>query len=75
MQGREPLRQLRRVSPAFFVVNEDGNMPAKAQLCERLGIEYVVLRRDPREQTPRPFHNQFEEGMSNTLPPRPCRRL
>ncbi len=46
------LKELRRVSPAFFVVNEDGNTPAKAQLCQRLGIEYVVLRRDPREHLP-----------------------
>ena len=46
------LKELRRVSPAVFVVNEDGDTPAKAQLCERLGIEYVVLRRNPREQLP-----------------------
>jgi len=46
------LKELRRVSPAVFVVNEDGNTSAKAQLCGRLGIEYVVLRRDPREHLP-----------------------
>jgi cytidyltransferase-like protein len=46
------LKELRRVSPAIFVVNEDGNTPAKAQLCERLGIEYVVLQRNPREHLP-----------------------
>jgi cytidyltransferase-like protein len=46
------LKELRRVSPAVFVVNEDGNTPATAQLCERLGIEYVVLRRNPREHLP-----------------------
>src|ERR1039457_1115889 len=46
------LKELRQVSPAFFVVNEDGNTPAKAQRGGRLGIEYVVLRRDPREHLP-----------------------
>ena len=46
------LKELRRVSPAIFVVNEDGNTPAKAQLCERLGIEYVVLQRNPRALLP-----------------------
>jgi len=46
------LKELRRVSPAVFVVNEDGNTPAKAQLCERLGIQYVVLQRNPREHLP-----------------------
>lgn len=39
--------ELREVRPDFFIVNEDGNTPAKRRLCEALGIEYVVLRRDP----------------------------
>jgi cytidyltransferase-like protein len=46
------LKELKRVSPDVFVVNEDGNTPAKAQLCERLGIRYVVLKRDPRAHLP-----------------------
>jgi hypothetical protein len=46
------LKELRRVAPAIFLVNEDGNTPAKEQLCERLGIEYVVLQRNPREHLP-----------------------
>jgi cytidyltransferase-like protein len=46
------LKELHRVSPDIFMVNEDGNTPAKAQLCKRLGIEYVVLKRDPREHLP-----------------------
>jgi len=35
-----------------LLVNEDGNTPAKAQLCERLGVKYVVLKRNPREHLP-----------------------
>jgi len=46
------LKELRRVSPSIFVVNEDGNTPGKAQLCERMGIEYVILQRNPREHLP-----------------------
>jgi cytidyltransferase-like protein len=46
------LKELKRVSPDVFLVNEDGNTPAKAQLCERLGIRYVVLKRDPRAHLP-----------------------
>jgi len=46
------LKELKRVSPEVFLVNEDGNTPAKAQLCERLGIRYVVLKRDPRAHLP-----------------------
>ena len=43
---------LNRVSPDCFVVNEDGNSPAKMRLCRRLGIQYVVLRRRPRPNLP-----------------------
>jgi hypothetical protein len=35
-----------------LVVNEDGNIPAKRQLCAELGIEYVVLRREPQPGLP-----------------------
>lgn len=44
--------ELKRVKPDIFIVNEDGNTPAKAELCQRLGIKYVVLRRDPQEGLP-----------------------
>ena len=30
-----------------LIVNEDGNTPDKSELCEELGIEYVVLEREP----------------------------
>jgi cytidyltransferase-like protein len=46
------LTELKRVSPDLFLVNEDGNTPAKSQLCHRLGIQYIVLKRDPRDQLP-----------------------
>lgn len=35
------------VKPDVFVVNEDGASEQKRKECERRGIEYVVLRRDP----------------------------
>ena len=41
---REELAEIR---PDVFVVNEDGNTPAKRRLCEQLGVEYVVLQREP----------------------------
>ena len=43
---------LKKVSPQFFVVNEDGNTPAKAQLCRQMGIQYIVLKRTPQENLP-----------------------
>jgi cytidyltransferase-like protein len=46
------LEELDRISPDYFVVNEEGNTPAKLQLCRRLGIQYVVLQRTPRTNLP-----------------------
>jgi cytidyltransferase-like protein len=39
--------ELRNLRPDYFIVNEDGNTPEKKQLCHELGIEYVVLQREP----------------------------
>ncbi len=46
------LKELEQVSPDYLVVNEDGNTPAKLKLCQRLGIQYVVLQRIPRASLP-----------------------
>lgn len=46
-------QELRSLKPDFLVVNEDGNIPAKRALCEELGVEYVVLRREPHGDLPR----------------------
>lgn len=40
-------QELRELRPDVFVVTEDSNIPAKRQLCEELGIRYVVLKREP----------------------------
>jgi cytidyltransferase-like protein len=46
------LTELKRVAPDIFVVNEDGNSPAKAKLCRQLKIKYVVLKRIPHANLP-----------------------
>lgn len=46
------LAELKRVAPDIFVVNEDGNSPAKAKLCRALGIKYIVLKRIPHANLP-----------------------
>jgi cytidyltransferase-like protein len=46
------VEELTEISPDVFVVNEDGDAPAKAKLCRRMGIKYVVLKRNPRENLP-----------------------
>ena len=44
--------ELRQIEPDFFVVNEDGNVPEKAALCRDLGIEYIILKRQPEGGLP-----------------------
>lgn len=44
--------ELRHIQPDIFIVNEDGNIPQKATLCRDLGIEYVVLQREPYANLP-----------------------
>jgi glycerol-3-phosphate cytidylyltransferase-like family protein len=44
--------ELRALMPDAFVVNADGNIPAKETLCRELGIEYIVLDRIPHENLP-----------------------
>ena len=46
--------ELREMKPDLFIVNEDGNIPEKRELCEELGIEYLILQRGPHaDLTPR----------------------
>ncbi|MEI8287868.1 MAG: adenylyltransferase/cytidyltransferase family protein [Verrucomicrobiota bacterium] len=46
------LSELKRVGPDIFIVNEDGNTPDKAELCRKLGVKYVVLKRLPQTNLP-----------------------
>ncbi len=41
------ISELKEIQPDLFIVNEDGNVPAKRELCQLLGIEYLVLKRKP----------------------------
>ena len=47
---RETLAELR---PDYFVINDDGDRPDKRALCESLGVQYVVLKREPHGSLPR----------------------
>lgn len=42
-------QEMRVLRPDVFVVNEEGNTPAKRKLCEDLGARYVVLERIPHQ--------------------------
>ena len=46
------IKEIETVKPHYFVVNEDGNTPAKEELSKKQGIEYIVLKRIPHERLP-----------------------
>ena len=46
------LKEIEGVKPDIFIVNEDGNTPAKEELCRKLGIQYIVLKRIPHGTLP-----------------------
>jgi len=46
-------QELRDLHPDLFIVTEDANLPAKRRLCNELGIEYLVLKREPYASLPR----------------------
>ena len=40
------------IKPDIYTVNEDGDKPEKRSFCEARGIQYVVLKRIPKEGLP-----------------------
>ena len=43
---------LSRLKPDIFLVNREGHTSDKADLCQKLGIEYIVLERNPEPGLP-----------------------
>jgi cytidyltransferase-like protein len=41
------------IRPDIYAVNEDGDVPEKRAFCREHGIEYVVLKRTPKEGLPK----------------------
>jgi cytidyltransferase-like protein len=41
--------EIDRLKPDVYAVNEDGDRPEKREFCARNGIEYVVLKREPKQ--------------------------
>ncbi len=41
------------IRPDMYAVNEDGDKPEKREFCRAYGLEYVVLKRTPKEGLPR----------------------
>lgn len=44
--------EIRRLKPAIYAVNEDGDRGGKREYCARLGLEYLVLKRIPAPGLP-----------------------
>ncbi|MFH1009516.1 MAG: adenylyltransferase/cytidyltransferase family protein [Candidatus Latescibacterota bacterium] len=46
--------ELKDVAPDILIVNEEGDTPDKEALCRKLGVQYLVLKREPHaDLTPR----------------------
>jgi cytidyltransferase-like protein len=40
--------EIARLRPDAYAVNEDGDVPEKREFCEKHGLEYIVLKREPK---------------------------
>lgn len=45
--------EIERIEPDIYAVNEDGDKPEKRRFCAEHGLEYVVLKREPKAGLPR----------------------
>lgn len=45
--------EIANIKPELYAVNEDGDKPEKREFCEKHGLEYVVLKRTPKEGLPK----------------------
>ncbi|MBI5960761.1 MAG: adenylyltransferase/cytidyltransferase family protein [Chloroflexi bacterium] len=45
--------EIARIKPDIYAVNEDGDKPEKRAFCQDNGLEYVVLKRVPKDGLPR----------------------
>jgi cytidyltransferase-like protein len=45
--------EIYKVKPDIYAVNEDGDKPEKSSFCAAHGIQYVVLKRTPKDGLPR----------------------
>ena len=41
--------EIEKIRPNFYVVNEDGDKPEKREFCREHRLEYIVLKRIPKE--------------------------
>lgn len=63
---------IKLINPNVFIVNEDGDLPEKRELCNRLGVHYVVLKRDPKEGLPTRSSTSVKAEIELQVPYRLC---
>jgi cytidyltransferase-like protein len=59
---------LKRIKPDIFIVNYDGHTPDKEILCNKLGIEYIVLERIPDPGLPARSSSGTKRDLKFPLP-------
>jgi cytidyltransferase-like protein len=45
--------EIRQIKPDAYIVNEDGDKGGKRDYCQKMGLEYIVLKRTPAPGLPR----------------------
>jgi len=73
-------QDMKQIQPDIFIVNEDGHVEAKRELCAKYGVEYKVLPRVPRPGLPSRSSTDLKAGKASkqladleaTLPYRLC---
>lgn len=45
--------EIKKIKPDIYAVNEDGDKGGKREYCQKLGIEYLVLKRTPAPGLPK----------------------
>jgi cytidyltransferase-like protein len=56
--------ELIKLKPDIFIVNEDGDREDKRLLCKKLGIEYIVLKRQPAMGLPQRSSTKLKSDIS-----------
>jgi cytidyltransferase-like protein len=45
--------EIERIQPDIYLVNEDGDQAEKREFCRQHGLDYVILKREPKPGLPR----------------------
>ncbi len=46
------IKEFKEIQPDFMIVNADGDLPEKQELCAQYDVAYIILKREPHENLP-----------------------